>query len=311
MASGMLSMMKVNALFDKNATGMTVSFEDGKILMKSKQFFNENVMKVMEKYPMKDISADMVNRIPSQNVVAAVVMNYPPEGLKELLKLVGFDGAANAYLQQVGFSVDEFVKANKGDVVMAVTDLEVQRSEDSSRRSENENTSGRTDLIPGFKYMFATSVNDRAAFDKMVGIVAAQLGDIPQMAGMPQLKYSMNNNWFAAGNSQEQVDQFLSGANNKHAFTSRISGQPFGAFIDIQKIMSRFSTDDTDTTKGKFLDPSMKMWQDILVTGGKIKNDAMNYEVEINLVNKSVNSLKQLNQYFDQLSLARTRKAAF
>ncbi|HMF71139.1 MAG TPA: hypothetical protein VK616_06670 [Flavitalea sp.] len=53
------------------------------------------------------------------------------------------------------------------------------------------------------------------------------------------------------------------------------------------------------------------MWQDILITGGKVKNGAMNYDVEINLVDKNVNSLKQLNQYFDKLSLAKKGTVSF
>jgi len=59
------------------------------------------------------------------------------------------------------------------------------------------------------------------------------------------------------------------------------------------------------------LDASLKMWQDILVTGGKVKNGSMNYDVEINLVDKNVNSLKQLNQYFDKLSLAKKGTVSF
>ena len=94
-------------------SGMSVSFDDGKISVKTKQFFNKEVLKLLEKYPAKNISADVVNRIPSQNVVAAVVMNYPPDGLKEFMKLFGFDGAVNGFLQQVGYSVDEFVKAKR------------------------------------------------------------------------------------------------------------------------------------------------------------------------------------------------------
>jgi hypothetical protein len=308
MAEGMLSMLKVNAMFDKNATGMSVNFEDGKISIKSKQFFNKDVLKLLEKYPAKDISADVINRIPSQNVVAAMVMNYPPEGLKEFMKLFGFDGAVNGFMQQVGYSVDEFVKANKGELLITVSDLKPYAGIDRAKVLPDGTVPNSPNMTPELNYLFATSINDKPAFDKMVGIIAGQVGDISQSGGFSKLNYSMNNNWFAAGNSQEQVTKFLAGGNNKQPFASKITGHPFGAYVDLQKIMASGIAGATDTTSKATLDLSVKMWQDVLVTGGNLKNDALNYDVEINLVNKSTNSLKQLNQYADQMSLYKKKK---
>ncbi|RYZ53689.1 MAG: DUF4836 family protein, partial [Sphingobacteriales bacterium] len=302
MASGMLSMLKVNSLFDKNATGMALNFDNGKIAVSSKQFFSDDVRKLLEKYPAKDISADVINRIPSQNVVAAFVMNYPPEGLKAFLKLVGFDGAVNAYLQEVGYSMDEFVKANKGEILISVSDLQPSKPGDTS--SANPGAQSMVPpAVPDVKVLFATSINDKAAFDKLVGTLTAKFGDITKSEGFPAVNYGLNKDWFAAGNAKDQVDQFLAGGSNKQGFASRISGQPFGAFVDLQKIMTNFSGGVNDTTARKAMDASLKMWQDILITGGKVKNGSLNYEAEINLVNKSENSLKQLNRYFDELSL--------
>jgi hypothetical protein len=309
-ASSMLSMFKLNALFDKNATGMSVNFENGKIAVRTKQFFGKDIQKLLDKYPPKDISADVVNRIPSQNVVAAMVMNYPPEGLKEFLKLVGLDGSVNAYMQEVGYSVDEFVKANKGDLVFVVSDLKLDKPKDSAAHGNEGDNSAQFSTGPEIKYLFATSVNDKPAFDKMVGIIAAQVGDLSRM-GMPKLSYKVSNNWFAAGNSEEQVNQFLAGGKTTQPFASRISGQPFGAFVDLHKLMEAGSVAFSDSSDNKMMDESFKMWQDILVTGGKVKNGAMSYDIEINLVDKNVNSLKQLNLYFDKLSLNKKKTITF
>ncbi len=311
MASSMLGMMKVNALFENNATGMAVNFDDGKISMKTRQFFSKEVLKLLEKYPAKDISTDIVNRIPSQNVAAAIVMNYPPEGLKELLKLVGFDGAVNGYLQQLGFSMDEFVKANKGDMLIAITDLQIGKDSMIAAPGADGEPSMKNAGGNDMKYLFATSINDRPAFDKMMGAMAAQLGNVVKDGKFPSLNYKLDNNWFVAGNSEQQVSQFLAGNTFKQPFASRIGGHAFGAFIDLNKIMSSTSFADRDTTAGKAMTASIRMWQDILVTGGKVKDDALNYDVEINLVNKSTNSLKQLNAYFDELSLYNKKTVNF
>ncbi|RYG03590.1 MAG: DUF4836 family protein [Chitinophagaceae bacterium] len=303
LAAGMLGMMKLNVLVEKNATGMTLNFDNGKIAVKTKQYFNDQVLKVLEKYPAKDISADVVNRIPSQNVVAAFVMNYPPEGLKEFLKLTGLDGTANAFLSEVGYSIDEFVKANKGDLVVAISDIQpkpdsiVKRiNDDGIEVSENK---GGTDM----KFLFATSVNDKASFDKMIGIIGSKVGEFGKDGPVKGIEFGINDKWFVTGNSKPYVDQFLAGGNSKQPFTSRISGQPFGMFIDLQKAITSASTFTSDSSAKAVSDASLKMWQDIVVTGGKVKDGGMSYEAEINLVDKSTNSLKQLNKYFDVLSL--------
>lgn len=49
-------------------------------------------------------------------------------------------------------------------------------------------------------------------------------------------------------------------------------------------------------------DASTKMWDNLIMTGGNMKGDAMKGHFEVNLVDKNTNSLKQLNTYASQMS---------
>ena len=297
--AGMLSMMKINALIQGNVSANTVTFDEGKITLKSKTYYNKEIANLLDKYEPRDVSADVINRIPSQNVVAAFVFNYPPEGLKDFLKVIGVDGMVNGFLGKANYSIDEFIKANKGDVVIAVTDLTMKSQQMTIPNPDGEPfTYNRSQ--PDFKVLFATSVRDRAAFDKLIGTVKSQMGDFTKE--LPEVTYTLQNDWFAAGNSGEQVTKFLAGGNNKLAFTDKISGHPFGGYVDIQAIMKATGTNLNDTASRTAFEASMKMWQDIVMTGGEYKNGALTGEVVVNLVDKSTNSLKQLNKYFDQLA---------
>ena len=53
----------------------------------------------------------------------AMALNYPPEGLKALLTLFGVDGLVNNFMQEADFSVDEFIKANDGNLFFALSDF--------------------------------------------------------------------------------------------------------------------------------------------------------------------------------------------
>ena len=300
MAAGALSMMKVNTLLQGNVSATTINFDNGKITMKSKGYYNKELSRIFDKYPSKEISADLVNRIPSQNVYAAFVMNYPPEGLKEFMKTIGVDGMVNGFLGQANYSIDEFVKANKGDIVIAVTDFGVAKRMDTIDIPGGEPMTYERSG-PDAKVLLATSINDRAAFDKLIGAFKAQ-GVDDFSKSIPDINYKLDNNWFAISNSTEYVTKFLAGGNNNHAFASKISGHPFGGYIDIQKIIRTTQGNAKDSAEMIAYKASLDMWQDIVITGGEYKNDALSAQFELNLMNKNTNSLKQLSAYFDQLS---------
>jgi len=298
-----LSVLKMADIFKGNVSASTVSFDNGKISMKSKAYLNDKMADLYKKYASKKISADVINRIPSQNVVGILAINYSPEGLKELVKFTGLDGLANGFLEKANYSIDEFVKANKGDLVIAVSDFEMKKKETIIPGFDGGEPYKHYSTQPDVKVLFATSVNDKAAFDKLIKTLSDQMGD--QKDQMPKVTYEIDKNWFVAGNSAEDVYKFMAGGNAKHPFTSRLTDHSIGMYVDIQKILKGYGSALKDSSEEMAMNSSLKMWQDILVAGGgEIKNGAVNSFAEINLVDKSTNSLKQLNQYIDEMHAA-------
>lgn len=294
---GMLSLLKMNVLFEGNAYGAALNFDNGKVTLKTKAFVNKELKALMEKNAGSKISADMINRIPSKNVIAVFAFKYQPQGFLDLLKLMGVDGLVNGFLGSEGYSTAELAKATKGDVLLAVSDLHIK-----GRSTVMTNPDGspaiQDDFLP-VNILFATSVNEKPSFDKLFSILQKKSQELQPFS--KNVHFQLNNDWFAAGNSPEQVNSFLSGGNNNFPFTSRIAGKSFGGYIDIQAIMKAFAPVTTDSTSKAMLDLSLNTWQDVVMTSGGEKNDAFVGEVEINLVDKNTNSLKQLNKYFDTL----------
>jgi hypothetical protein len=67
------------------------------------------------------------------------------------------------------------------------------------------------------------------------------------------------------------------------------------------------SSTNRDTVEGDFMTTSAKMWKDIVFTGGEFKDNAVQQDVEINLIDQNTNSLQQLNSYFEKLSAGRKK----
>ena len=300
MAGGMMSMMKMNVLWEGNIAAATINFDDGKITMKSKQYYGKELSELFDKYESKKIDKAILNRIPSKDVVAVFAMNYPPQGIKEFAKLIGVDGMLNGFLGNVNYSIEEFQKANKGDLLIAVSDFTPMKCEGQAHG--NKDTVRQATNLP-VKVLFATSVNDRAAFDKLITTLKTEKDKMGEVPSIPSISYSLNNDWFAASNSQDYVNQFLAGGDNNQPFTDRLAGNASGGYLNIQKLIQGFKSWGHDTTsKSPAMDASLAMWEDAWFTAGEYKNGSISTEGVINLVDKKTNSLKQLNQYINTIS---------
>lgn len=290
-AMGMLGMMKIDAFTKDNISTYTVNFDKGKIDVDQKMYVSKELTDIVNKYMGKSINMDMVKNIPSENVFGLLAFNFKPEGIVEMLKLTGADGIVNSYAQQMGFTLDDFSKSSNGDGVLAFTDLKIA-----------------ADSRPDFNYLFSAGVGNKASLQK---IIDAAKKTTSQLGKDSLLNYVMNDKTFVLGNNNAFASQYLSGkSNNKYSFDDKISGHPVGFFLDINKILSQFSNLNADKNDRKaMLDESLKTWDNIISSGGEYKDNGFAFHTEVNLINKDTNSLKQLNNYFNQMyNLEEARK---
>jgi len=186
------------------------------------------------------------------------------------------------------------------ELLLAVSDFVVKEKMDTI------NIDGGKPIIvpakgPDAKVLFATAVKDKAAFEKLITLLTEKMKE-ESMEKTPEITYKLENNWFAAGNSAEQVNQFLAGGNTKAVFADKISGHPFGLYLDIKKILQVGSMDTQDSSAKAALAIAVNTWEDIVMWGGEYKNKATEFHAEITMVDKNTNSLKQLNGFIDKMA---------
>lgn len=298
---GMLSMMRFNTLIEGNIGAASFNFEDGKIKASGAQYYGEEMTRLITNYKSKNLDKEALTRIPSDNVVGVFAYNYPPEGLKEFLKMIGVDGLANGFLSRIGYSIEDFVKANKGDLMVAVYDYQAKPQPAAMSTLDSAgNPIASSNWGPDMKYIFATSINDKPAFDKLVMIASEQLKD-KNPSKMSDLTYRLDKNWFVAGNTAADLDKFLTTTGVRNGFVDKLSGHPFGIYVDLQKLIRNSNDAVTDSSGKEGLAVSANFWKDVVGTGGEIKNKGITYTWEVNLVDEKTNSLKQLNNYINQL----------
>ncbi|MBA2251048.1 MAG: DUF4836 family protein [Chitinophagaceae bacterium] len=293
---GMLGMLKLDVFFKGNVSTATANFDNGKININQKMYAGKELTDMIEKYGGSKINTDMIKNIPSQNVTGLLVVNFKPEGIKEIIKLTGMDGMANMFLSQQGLTLDDFVKATKGDMLFAVTDLQLKK--DPLGRDTLNGMSDNQNSKPDASYLFSLSIGDKASLDKIISA-----GKKMTASDTPSVKLVENDKYFVMGNKPENMSKYLSGGNSIFPFMDKLSGHPIAGFIDINKILTTVNMHPMgDSSNKAVMDASVKMWDNIYFMGGEMKDGALVMNTEINLLDKNTNSLKQLNQYFDNIA---------
>ena len=304
---GILEMTKASSLVKDNASGMAISFDNGKVTVNSKSWFGKEFTNFIKKYQPKNFDASMLKKIPSENVAALLAINYPPKGIKEFFKLMGMDGLLNMFTAKMGVSLDDFVNANKGDMLIAVTDFAIKEKTTTINMGDSVpytfNSTG-----PDANFIFATSVKDKAAFTKLINVVKGELSkeEDGQMA-MQKIKYAFTDNWFVLGNQQTSVDGFATtNTETTHPLAAQITGHPMGGFIDFQKIAAGIPLTKTVSPEGvlklneKIISNLANNWENLIFYGGDMKDNATSAHFEINLKDKNTNSLKRMFHFLSK-----------
>lgn len=297
-----IAMLNLNTLYKGSRTAAALNFENGKILMDVKSYAGKELTELYKKYGGKNIDEEMIKRLPSKDVAAVFAMSYKPEGIKELLKLMGVEGYANMGLAFVGFSLDDFIKANKGDILIALTEIKHKKDSIKFKGVNGEDKSFETNT-PQPEIIFATSIGDKDAFNLLIKagekLTGPMKNDPTGFSYLNNFGYNSNGKYFAIGNSKENIDKYTgANSNTSFDFLSKISGEPFGGFINLQYIMKAFESEAAkDSTAKAVYDVSLKMWDNVYMKGGSYSGGGITQTIEINLIDKNTNSLKQLNQY--------------
>lgn len=285
---GVIGMLKIDDLIKDSRLTYSVNFENGRISSEQKAYYGKALTDLLKKYSGDKIKADEFSKIPSNNVIGALAVNFKPQGIREILKLTGLDGLANMYLNELKVSLDDLLGSVDGKFLLSFSDMKV----DSSSMVGSNAISGT-----GNNILFKVGVSDKEKLQKILDAVLKATAAVTS-ATPP---YVLNEKEFVAGNHKSFTEKYLSGnSGQKQAWADSISGHPFGLYVNINKIIQDLpSPQDTSATKSIAI--SRSFWKELYSRGGDFSGYAFTFETILTLQNQNENSLKQLNSYLDEL----------
>ena len=288
---GPLSMINMGKFTEGSIATASATFTDGKIMVDAKSYSGKDLSSIWKKYVGKSISKEMLERTPTKEVAAIFALNFKPEGIKEFIKLMGLDGFANMGAAYVGFTLDDFIQANKGDILLSIGDIVTD-------------TAGK--MQPNV--LFTAAIGDKPAFEKLI---AAGKKEGSKIAGPNNnIFFSNDNNYFTIGTNKTMVDAYTSGSTKaSFSFLEKMTGSPFAGYINFEYIFKVSKPQvEKDSNALASLNLSEQMWKDASLKGGEFKDGGIVQQIEINLVDNKLNSLKQLNSYLNKLAMLEKRR---
>ncbi|MBK8952992.1 MAG: DUF4836 family protein [Chitinophagaceae bacterium] len=128
---GILSLTKISSLVEGNIGAGTISFEEGKIVLKGKNYYNKELAAIYKKAGNNNIDEELLKKIPAGDVAAVMAFKITPETIKDLITMLGVDGLINMALAETGLSIDDIIKATKGDMALSVSDFTIAEKKEN------------------------------------------------------------------------------------------------------------------------------------------------------------------------------------
>lgn len=293
-----------NSLWKDAALTAGLDFNKGAIKSDMKYYMPVELQDIGRELGAANVDKEMVEKLPTDNLDMITAMHLSPKGIKAVLEKTGLLGLVNVGLASQNLSVDDVLNAFSGDMGFAMNNFNIETTV-SSDSSSGEYTM-HSEYTTRADYVYVLKINKKENFEKLLQLaVSSQVihtsGNntytlINSGAGAPVLivgdKYAVVSN--NAANANAYLSNKGSGKLPELAASS-VKGHPLGMYIDIQQMVKNVNPGMENTgLDSAMLAEAKKLLDNIAMSGGEFKNNAFQWSMSANFMNKEENSLIQI-----------------
>ncbi|MBP6625182.1 MAG: DUF4836 family protein [Chitinophagaceae bacterium] len=283
--------------FKDAALASGYDFEKGNIEANMAYYMSKEMADIYKKSAGNKLDMDMIKQLPGKDVMMVMGMQLKVEMIRDFLKLFGLDGLANMGLGLAGTSLDQIQKAFKGDIVFAVSDVNMK---DSSSNLQG-GIAGLTDM----QVFCGMRVGDKQAMQDLMNIgvknkLLNKMGDRYVMAdGGPMTDIVCTDKYLAFSNQPNSVNSFLEGKNDIRknlpaGVWDKLSSNPFVFYMDIKKLTKVIPIEADNAQEQALLNKAKNLINYVEMHGGQMKKGAVITDGNLRFANESENALIQL-----------------
>ena len=293
---------KLTELLQDNYSTSTFSFDEGKITAKGNFYPNKTLSAIFKKYTGSTVNTSMIENYPSQNINGLMLMSFNPQIFDAILKELDIDALINGYLDKVNITSADLYKCLKGDIAVAVSDLNLNSFKDNT-------TAPKT---PYVKMVFNAAIGDRVSFNKIMD-KAAESGfvlkenntykssSLLQVFGV--YLHVDDKNLIVASDSMTyaQYVSKSSKANISKDVMDQIKGKSGAIYVNIENIIESFRTNKMSANDSTTFTTAKNTFKDIIATSSNYDGSKIASEFSLRLKNEKQNSLVTLMSLFTNI----------
>jgi hypothetical protein len=293
----LLGMTKISDLFKDSYGAGVVNFEDGKVTGTFKSYSGKDLAAIWKKYAGPTADMKMVTQYPLP-VAGFAAFSFNPQIIYEIIKYAGFEGTANEFLEKQGLTLNDLLKAFKGDFAIVFSDLGIAEKENNynGMKFKSKQTVG--------KLVFNAAIGDKASYDKIVSKLAEQ-GEMEMQNGQyvpkgfgNELAWSMDGKNLIIATDKDLMQQYLSGKGNAALpadVAAEANGKSVAFYIDINKILQSFPVDSSAIPTMNAAKNTFKM---AMSTTENFNGKYVSSNFRLQTMNDKENSLVTLIKFF-------------
>jgi hypothetical protein len=247
-----------------------------------------------------NIDKDLVDRLPLQAPDLLMAMHFAPKGLNAMMEKSGLLGLANMALSQQNLSTAYVLDAFTGDMAMVLNDLNLKTVTDVDtmfgERAESQSLKTKVNAL------YVIKINKKENFNKLFTLYLKEnllllsegLYALP-LTETDSVYVCLTDAYAIAANKRADITNFIAGTNKNQkpaADAGDIKAGSFTLFIDIKQMANSVGPVLMHNAHDSAVfNVSKNLLDNILITSGNFKDNAYEYQMSINFINREENSL--------------------
>ncbi|MFN9854868.1 MAG: DUF4836 family protein [Bacteroidota bacterium] len=305
-----LNLPKLEELLKDNYTAATLHFEAGKMRIQSTNYVNPLLGSLFRQYAGPVVNWSLVNDYPQGEINMLALASFQPALIGGFLQQLELKSFADNYLSKSGLTLDEILKAFKGELAVVASDIKMQDPDPMKRKDELSLQRG----MPAGKLFVRLPVGEKASYQKLMETAVkngwlVKRGKVYQSApdySLPMFVMGDENNLFIASDSTVYAE-YLAAAGKKNTF---LTGSPFQSYkaaaallyMNIASTFRGLTPADESYSYHRASDIIASTLKEMTVVNDNFDGKAAHSNLEITMQDTKTNSLVSLTKMVAALS---------
>lgn len=300
-----LNFPQLEELLKDNYTCATLHFETGKVRMQSTSYFNPTLSSLLRQYAGPVINWSLVKDFPQGTINMLAMASFQPEIIGGVLRQLELKSFADNFLSKSNLSLDDVVKAFKGELAVVVSDISVKEPDPMTHRDELSLQVGKTTG----QLLVRIPVGDGNSYRKLMD-AAVKNGwlmktgnvyrSVPEYRLLNVFVMGDEKNLFIASDSSVYAN-YLANAGKTNEFINQAAFRQNNAatslfYFNIAATLQGMQAADLDYSISRSFQIVSSHLKELTVTNDNFDGKSLHNNIELTLQDEKTNSLVSLTK---------------